>query len=50
MTYHWVVHSKMKPIDVDELFNRKSSSNGSGSTLKVNEPINETVVSEETTE
>ena len=20
---HWVVHSKMKPIDADELFNRK---------------------------
>ena len=22
MTYHWVVHPKMKPIDVDKLFDK----------------------------
>ena len=47
MTYDWVVHSKMKPIEVDEWFKRKAFKNELGSTLNVYAPTYELYVAED---
>ena len=47
MTYHWVVHSKMKLIEVDEWFNRKAFKNELGSTLNIYAPTYELYVAED---
>ena len=43
MTCNWVGYLKMKPIDVDELFNRKSLDDETYLNLKNNEPTGEPV-------
>ena len=47
MTFHWVVHSKMNPIEIYELFKRKKCNDESDSNLKVNEQTYKAVVAED---
>ena len=44
MTCNWVGNSKMKPIDADELFNRKEIINELESSLNKNDQTEESVV------
>ena len=50
MISHWVGESKMKPIGVDDFFQRKASNNETYSTLNSNEPTDKLVVIENITE
>ena len=47
---HWVGHSKMRPIDVDEFFKRKSFNYETYQTLKFNDQTEEPVDEEDITE
>ena len=46
ITFHWVGHSKIKPIGVDEFFKRKAFNNESDSTVNINEPTDKIVIAE----
>ena len=50
MTYDWVGHSKMKPVDVEEFFKRKGFNKETYSTQKVKKSTEEQVYAEDITE